>query len=243
MGRHLEKCHSDVHQIASLPKPVAKDDPTYEDVNKKRSDTLSHLRNLGNFSSNIEVLEKGSGTSVVAKRHEGGKYIYTDFKPCPMCYGFYLSTSLYRHAKVCDRSVKDTESDEQEQRAKRQLDSFSQLLLDGAAVMGTKVTSGFGEYVLSRLSNDEVTLAIKSDPLLLLFVERQFHKLGSQRASEIRGKLRNASRMNLSLSKISNLPNASFKEFLKPNKFDVCYDAVIDLCEVERKNHSVEPSN
>ncbi len=235
MGRHLEKCHSDVQQIASLPKPMAKGDPNYEAVNKKRNETLSHLRNLGNFASNIEVLEKGSGTFVVAKRHEVGKYIYSDFKPCPMCYGFYLSTSLYRHAKVCDRSVKEMESYEHEQRAKRQLNSFSQLLLDGAAVMGTKVSAGFREYVLSRLSNDAITLAIKSDPLLLLFGERQFHKLGSQRASEIRGKLRNASRLKLSLRKISNLPNASLQDFLKPDKFDVCYDAVIDLCEVEQE--------
>ncbi len=60
-------------------------------------------------------------------------------------------------------------TEEQEQKAKWQLESFSQLPLNGAGVMGTKVSSGFRECVVP--TNDEITLTIKSDQLLLIFGE------------------------------------------------------------------------
>ena len=64
MARHLEACHADEHEIASLPEKSK----TQSDIRNK---TFEKLSNLGNFHQNINVLTKKSGNLIIGKRASG----------------------------------------------------------------------------------------------------------------------------------------------------------------------------
>lgn len=83
---------------------------------------------------------------------------------------------------------------------------------------------------------DEISRTVKSDPLLLLFEQTQFSKLGAKKASLVREKLRLAGRLKLSLRKLTGMENAHNEDFLIPELFDACVNGVKEIAEITNQN-------
>lgn len=83
---------------------------------------------------------------------------------------------------------------------------------------------------------DEISRTVKSDPLLLLFEQTQFSKLGAKKASLVREKLRLAGRLKLSLRKLTGMENAHNEDFLIPELFDSCVNGVKEIAEITNQN-------
>jgi hypothetical protein len=117
--------------------------------------------------------------------------------------------------------------------------SVGKLLLQGATgdgAVGFELDCGdYRRYVLDSLRQDDVSRAIKSDPLLLLLGKVQFCKLGSSRAGQVREKLRIICRLKLQLRKSLNQPSASIGDFVASKHFDACMSAVRNLSIVSKE--------
>lgn len=79
LARHLDRQHSDNFLVAQV---MAK-------TGIERKDGLKRLKNLGAFNHNVDVLKKGYGELVVARRTTG-KHSAHSYLPCSKCYGFFL---------------------------------------------------------------------------------------------------------------------------------------------------------
>ena len=193
--------------IASLPElPKDKNASNALQIRKQRQNTLERLRNLEDFHHNVTVLlTENNGMLIMGKQVQKLKKP-SDYLPCTYCLVFYLKEELWRHAKVCRfRSVHLFENEDQEKNAERQFMTDSKLLLQGACNQpSVGPYEDFHKYVGDRLISDSVSMAIKSDALLLLFGRTQFEKLGKQRAAEVRSKLRIIGRLKLVLREIVN---------------------------------------
>lgn len=96
MTRHLMRKHSgekEVAQVICLPLK-----------SKKRTQTLELLRRRGDYYHNITVLKEGKG-EIVTYRQPSEHADAENFLPCNICYGFFLKTELWRHEKVCRKTM------------------------------------------------------------------------------------------------------------------------------------------
>ncbi|XP_060574196.1 uncharacterized protein LOC132731915 [Ruditapes philippinarum] len=231
IGRHLEKAHQDEPEIRELP-PVSKNNSTSEIA--KRKMVLSKYRNLGNFNHNISVLLKKKGIFYVGRRppKEKGNSA-SSYLPCPYCLTFLVKSELWRHVKICSfKENKLTVSNAEElKKATDECVSSAEYILQGA--LGTEVYNSdnqeFIDHVVKRFHMDNVSLAVKSDKLLLIFGKMQLRKLGLQRACQVREKLRILGRVKIELRSLTGLESADMDSFITPSKFDICMKAVRNL--------------
>ncbi len=79
----------------------------------------------------------------------------------------------------------------------------------------------FVEHIISRIANDDITRAVKSDHLLLSLGTVLFEKLGSERANEVRSRMRNGARLKMVLQEITSL-----QDFITGSNFDNCAKSV-----------------
>ncbi|XP_060585527.1 uncharacterized protein LOC132741395 [Ruditapes philippinarum] len=229
MARHLEKSHDNVPEIGRLPSGK---NASKEDI-KKRKTVFAKYRNLGNFNHNVDVLLRKSGVFFVGRRPlEEKKSTAFDYLPCPYCLLFLVKGELWRHVKTCafkeDKievgNIKDLRRVENDVRS-------AEYVLKGG--LGSEMYSGdqeFNDYVLSRFHVDTVSMAIRSDQLLLLFGNTQFRKLGNQRASQVREKLRILGRLKLELRRLTGKESANIGDFIKSQYFDICLRALANMC-------------
>lgn len=110
--------------------------------------------------------------------------------------------------------------------------SAGRLLLQGA--LGESVDNhfdhnNFKEHILNSLRSDEVSRAIKSDTLILLFGKAQFSKLGDARAAQVREKLRIIGRLKINLRNLTGKESASIGDFISSSKYDTCVSAIKTL--------------
>lgn len=110
------------------------------------------------------------------------------------------------------------------------------MLLQGAVNLGEDNASGVQSCVVESMHADEISRTVKSDPLLLLFGQTQFSKLGAKRASLVREKLRLAGRLKLSIRKLTGMENAHIDDFLIPELFDACVNGVKEIAEITTQN-------
>lgn len=245
MSRHLTKRHRSESEVASMPElPTDNSDLTLEeirDIEKKRRLAQDKLRNLGDFYGNVETIANNKGTLIVGKRN---KHVSPhDYLPCSFCYVFYLKTELWRHTKKCKfRNMTIVFTDkEKEKLAEKQFIETSRLLLYGAGghVWQDSLNEDYYTYVISCLHVDDIGMAVKSEKLITEFGKVQFEKLGIQRASEVRSKIRILGRLKLELRKLTSNENSELEEFLTPEHFDLCVSGVKLLCGAENGEKSL----
>ena len=246
MARHLEIVHKNVPEIANLPKvPKGGGDVENKEI---RSKAFTKLRNLGNFSHNVNVLLNKSGSLYVAKRPHNKCVTAEDFLPCQYCLAFFMKQELWRHFKNCKfRDAKiNYEKEEQKKRCSEDFVKGGMDLLNGA--LGSRFFSShdddnsFENLVLKRFHKDDISRCIRSDDLLLLFGKMQLKKLGRERASQVREKLRILGRLKLVLRSISGEENSSISEYITATKFDLCVKAIQKLAE-ESNQQSLSGTN
>ncbi|XP_052268545.1 uncharacterized protein LOC127869927 [Dreissena polymorpha] len=71
---------------------------------EQRKTLLLELENKGNFAHNAQVIERGEGELVVARRpnsKQKEKYSSADYLPCEYCLGFYNKDTLWLHVNNC----------------------------------------------------------------------------------------------------------------------------------------------
>ena len=88
-------------------------------------------------------------------------------------------------------------------RANNQIISISALLMQGASETSSPKDQDLEELIIKPLKMDDISRAVKSDPLILKFVQVQLEKLGKERAAEVRSKLRNIDRTKLEIRNAS----------------------------------------
>lgn len=240
MARHLLACHSDkieVKAIPSLPPEGSSLDSTeVERIKVKRAEALDRLRNLGDFNHNVNAIAEGSGTLIVGKRNRHTSV--SEYLPCSGCYVFYLKKELWRHCKKC-KLVKDQNQKDHEDQASKHNMTTSRLLLYGAGgqMWNEELDFDYNKYVIHRLMKDEVSLAVINDKLLVDFGKAQFEKLGIQRASDVRAKLRILGRIKLQLREIVCFDY--IEQYLSAQLFDTCVTAVKHLGIVSKEKKSL----
>ena len=231
MARHLQTKHSDVLEIASLPKMI-KD--AQESQTQQRKCVLDKYRNLGNFQHNVDVITEKKGVLIVGRRPPSGhSYNYTDYMPCNYCLVFYVKKELWRHVKTCKAKNKPIAVNQSREDAEHDCITASAALLKGAAgSVGLNIDSyEFKTRVVDAMHSDEISRVVKSDHLLLLLGKVQFEKLGKMRAGQVREKLRLLGRAKIALRKATKDSNAEMSDFLCPEKFDICIHTVKSLAE------------
>ena len=88
-------------------------------------------------------------------------------------------------------------------KANNQIISISALLMQGASETSSPKDQDLEELIIKPLKMDDISRAVKSDPLILKFVQVQLEKLGKQWAAEVRSKLRIIGRTKLELRNAS----------------------------------------
>ena len=96
MARHLMRKHSNEKEVAQVICLPLK--------SKKRTQTLEQLRRRGDYYHNITVLQEGKG-EIVTYRQPSEHTDAENYLPCNICYGFFLKTELWRHEKVCRKTM------------------------------------------------------------------------------------------------------------------------------------------
>lgn len=233
ISRHLCMMHKDEREIASLPDvPKNKTSQSGRDTLKKRALELDKLRNMGDFHHNLNVLLDKRGILLLG-RLAMRDYVHRpdDYLPCKYCLVFYYKKELWRHAKKC--SFRNMPLDSERKTSKCMIEA-GKLLLQGAGVKlsGCDLDPDFLQLVLGSMQKDRTSIAVKSDPLILLLGKTLFTKLGRMRAGDVRSRLRNLARIKLELRKVCNIPEASIGDLIRPDLYDHCIEATRSLCGV-----------
>lgn len=229
MARHLEAQHNDIKEIAMLPKLKTGKDSS--NILEKRKKVFSKYRNLGDFNHNVSVLLKQTGTFFVGRRPSANTKLYkvTDYLPCMYCLTFFIKKELWRHVKSCPFKEEKLSLENPEKMESEDCVQNAIYLLQGALgtqVFQTEESSEFIEHVVKRFRNDDISQVIKSDTLLLLFGRVQLRKLGTQRAGQVREKMRILGRLKIELRSVTGKESASICDFLSADHFDTCMKAI-----------------
>lgn len=229
MARHLEGQHNDIKEIAMLPKVKTGKDSA--NILEKRRKVFSKYRNLGDFNHNIAVLLNKTGTFFVGRRPSANTKLYrvNDYLPCMYCLTFFIKKELWRHVKSCPFKEEKLSPESPEQKKSDDCVKNANYLLQGA--LGTQIfqpeeSSEFTEHILKRFRNDEISQAVKSDTLLLLFGRVQLRKLGTQRAGQVREKMRILGRLKIELRSETGKESASISDFITVDHFDTFMKAI-----------------
>lgn len=179
---------------------------------------LSKLRKLGNFKHNERVMEIGKGTLSVMSRPKisATKTQTANYVPCTYCFGYYKKRDLWRHAKRCKQGLGQSASKSREN-----------CVSNGKLLMKTKDTSEQASVILSTLRDDEVSLVIKSDRLLLRLAAKMAkkHSFDKSRYNYMRNTLRQLAKLLMRLKRIR--PDiTSLEEFIDPMHFQDVIEAV-----------------
>ena len=154
--RHIEKKHKAEKEVQKLEKLLKH--------SQERNNACALLCHRGNFLHNIKVLKEGHGSLIVV-RHPNEELSACYFLPCPDCLGFFGKDDLWRH-----NCPADFKSSKQLKRGARAL------LLESTE----EVSKGAAE-LLSSFADDEVSLAVRGDHTILLFLESLVEKHGTHK--------------------------------------------------------------
>lgn len=159
-----------------------------------------------------------------------------DYLPCTHCLGFVKRNDLWRHNKACtfksgDKDDKTDEEDGDYMKCQK-LQAKSKLLVLPSICPGK--SSPFQEVVASMRS-DHITLVARNDSIISAFGAMMVEKLGTRRSHDISQNMRNVARLLISLREAEHNENAQLSQFLRPDKFDVVVQCVMDISKFDVK--------
>ena len=91
LPRHFQRHHKKEKEVAEAL--------SYKTKSKERRDAWAFLKRKGDFNANMKSLKEYKETIAVVRGSSGD--VVTEFVPCPHCFGFFNSKTLYKHVKVC----------------------------------------------------------------------------------------------------------------------------------------------
>lgn len=162
IARHLERRHKTEKEVAK-----AVSHPKYS---KKRHLIFDQLRHKGDYSHNVSVLQTGQG-EIVTFRQPSEEVSPHEYLPCNYCYAFFRKRDLWKHEAFCKK--KNGPPHKKSGKRNRVQSAASCLIPKGAHVTDRC------SKILDRMMHDEVSLEIKSDPLICEYGERLLEKHGS----------------------------------------------------------------
>lgn len=154
--KHVLKKHKEEPQVREIL--------MHQKKSKARKILIKKLNNAGDYKHNMKVLKSGSGTLVTWTRNVNDSAA-SEFLPCPDCLAFFIKRNLWRHVKKCPFRNGKAHG--------RRITSESSLMMPTTPSVSTGL-----QMVLSNMSADEVTIAVRSDPLIIQYGERLYQKHG-----------------------------------------------------------------
>ena len=161
LPRHLTTRHKNEIEVA---KYLVEKDP------KVKRNILTRLRNLGSHKHNMEVIRERKGELLVVYRPSEPTQ-WSDYSPCPYCYGYYASSVLWKHAKRCNFTP--------ELRKHGKILENSRILLPCAE---DNISDGLRKILLT-MKDDTVSLIVKNDSLIRQLGQKLSSKHGNNKES------------------------------------------------------------
>lgn len=139
MARHLMRKHSskkEVAQVICLPLK-----------SKKLTQILEQLRQRGDYYHIITVLQEGKG-EIVTYRQTSEHTDAENYLPCNICYGLFLKNELWRHQKVCQKTMTVSA----ESKKKRRVQGAASSLLPYRGKSSQRCFAIVGRMVIDKVS-------------------------------------------------------------------------------------------
>ncbi|KAJ8286468.1 hypothetical protein GJAV_G00039570 [Gymnothorax javanicus] len=178
---------------------------------------LDQLRLKGNYLHNIQVLEKGQG-QIVTCRQPSGEASAHDYLPCNICYGFFLKDDLWKHEDFCRKRM-GKPAEKSKKRKRVQAAASCLIPYKGAA-------SGRCRKILNRMMIDDVSIEVKSDPLICEFGDRllEKHEGDTSKDGYVSQKMRELGRFVLAAKSLDHKVKR-LQDILVPSKFQLTVQA------------------
>ncbi|XP_046567970.1 uncharacterized protein LOC124276367 [Haliotis rubra] len=218
MPRHMEQIHANEPRVARVLCLAKK--------SRERKEALSVLLREGDFAHNYDVFHKEQGVVLPKYRsREGENKSINHYLPCEFCRAFVIKTSLRKHQKTCSQSKKEH--------------IFGSTLENSRQLLPMKKQSDFQTNILDRMREDSVTHIVKQDPLILLYGQRQYEKVGGQQHNwqYISQKMKELGRFLISVCEANN-DVKSLTQCFSPHMFDAVIAAVKNVAGYESKGHT-----
>ncbi|XP_052261565.1 uncharacterized protein LOC127865682 [Dreissena polymorpha] len=153
---------------------------------EQRKTLLLELENKGNFAHNAQVIERGEGELVVARRpnsKQKEKYSSADYLPCEYCLGFYNKDTLWLHVNNCCLKPKNKQPSTKNFRrdAKAMLFPFMKDIDEDDALL-----ESFFDGMKETNANPGVPLLCKNDPLIREFASSKLCRLGEKKEQRVK---------------------------------------------------------
>ncbi|XP_078314008.1 uncharacterized protein LOC111109333 [Crassostrea virginica] len=200
LPRHLTTRHKNEIEVA---KYLVEKDP------KVKRNILTRLRNLGSHKHNMEVIRERKGELLVVYRPSEPTQ-WSDYSPCPYCYGYYASSVLWKHAKRCNFTP--------ELRKHGKILENSRILLPCAE---DNISDGLRKILLT-MKDDTVSLIVKNDSLIRQLGQKLSSKHGNNKESYhyIRNSLREMGRLLICANEKTGSSN-ELSSYIDPFQFDL----------------------
>ncbi|XP_061624988.1 uncharacterized protein LOC133475719 isoform X4 [Phyllopteryx taeniolatus] len=200
ISRHLERAHRDKPEVARAL--------SFAKRSKGRSMCLERLRNQGNFTHNVEVLNSGIGTPVPRKRPKDKSQVH-NFLHCTFCQGFFLKHALWKHMKFC--KFKPSNPPNSGKMRIQALCGFTAPAPPGVKEQLWKL--------INRMIMDDVYEAVKSDPWIMEYGQHLYNRHGHDATKHeyIRQQMRALGRLLVCSRK--NTPMKTIKDHMRPSNF------------------------
>ncbi|XP_067022133.1 uncharacterized protein [Acropora muricata] len=230
ISRHYEHNHKDKSEVVeAFAHPLG---------SKERKKAIEKLRLQGNFHHNLRVLESKSGQLIVFRRPgEGEECSRDDFLPCPYCLGFMKKKDLWRHVKGCNFRRIDKDDDIDDDKKYQKLQTKSKLLILPSICPGK---SSLFQDVVASMKSDHISVVARNDAVISALGTMIVEKVGSTRCHDISQKMRNLARLLISLREAVKDENAQLSQFLRPDKFDVLIQCVMQISKFDVKRGEKE---
>ena len=221
VSRHIIRQHSEEPEVAEL-------------ISLKQSNPsaflkgLVKLRNMGNFSRNVKVIQGEEFGFVVSRRSCEYKGLL-DYIPCVYCYAFLRRCDVKRH--ICDW------------RAKNDIDKFNlqhslnRALLESACLRGNqeKWVRDIREFVQQHMAMDDISKVVDEDSHILFCGALLVKMLGEERVEEISQKLTFLGKLSLTLQ-TRNPAKKNLESFITGQSFDAVIKAAGEISGAVKSN-------
>ncbi|XP_020601654.1 uncharacterized protein LOC110040732 isoform X3 [Orbicella faveolata] len=229
IARHYEHHHKDEAEVAETF--------AYPRGSKDHKKALEKLRLRGNFHHNLRVLERKKEQLIVMRRPgEEEDCCQDDYLPYIHCLGFVKRKDLWRHNKACNFKSGDeddkNDKDDNDYMKCQKLQTKSKLLILPSLCPGKG--SPYQEF-LASMKSDQITLVARNDSVISALGTMMVEKVGTSRCHDISQNMRNLARLLMSLREAENTANAQLLQFLRPDKFDVVVQCVMDISKFDVK--------
>lgn len=218
-ARHIEQRHSSEPEVANLlATTVKKTTKKGKCEDRKREEGYTSMRRRAAYKFNLKVLGGGLDKPLQLERRSGTtKYRFADYRPCPVCLGFFQKKNLVGHVKKCCPNRPDV------------LKESTALL----SAMSGECSPEDLKPVLSSMADDEVSRHAKSDPLIMAYGSQLFERYEYKKVSVVSAKMREIARLTLTAKGAANSQINSAMDLIHPKAFDHVIAAVKELCNMK----------